>query len=267
MHEHLSTKSDDFFTATVDWPYEMVHAVAKVQPLRQSNPLERVILQILREFRKNPPSLKEAANELGIMEPVFFEVTLGKMVEKGILEKINSAGPFDFTNCRIQPNSSGENNKSPIIENPGVRFCFDAVTSAHIPHPPASLKDHPENPVIEPNQLAAKRTHLGLDKARQWAINQQEPFMSESCRMIEITVSPEQGKYVWQPLPITCYRTNDGSLHCRSEQATEQQQQWLDRLGANDPLFQKLKIQNSAKNPVKNEIETSINPNLKGNSV
>jgi hypothetical protein len=258
MHDHSSTKSDNtltHFTGTIDWPYEMVHAEAQFLPLRQSNPLEQVVLQILGVFRDSPPSLAEAANELGIMDPVFLEATFGQMVEKGILEKIQAAGPLDFANCKIHTDSSDENNKSPIIENQTVQFCFDAVTSNHIPMPPEDLKDRPINPVIEPNKLPAKRMHLGLEKSRQWANNQQEPFISESGRMIEITVLPDCGKYVWQSLPVTCFIEHDGSRRFRIEQATEHQRQWLDQLDSKHPLFQKMQIQDFSKTPVKNELK------------
>ena len=240
MHEHSSIKSDDSFTATIDWPHELVHAEAQVLPLRQYNPIEQAVLQILEEFRDRPPSLEETANELGIMEPVFIEVTLRQMVEKGILKKINASDPLNFANCCIHRGFPQEENKSLGLEKHGIQFCFDAVTSNHIPMPPEDLKDRPINPVIELNKLPAKRMHLGLEKSRQWANNQQEPFVSESARMIEITVLPDRGKYVWQSLPVTCFIEHDGSRRCRSEQATEQQQQWLDQLDPKDPLFQKM---------------------------
>ena len=250
MHEHSLTKSDNSsacFTATIDWPYELVYAEAQVLPLGKCNPLEQASLQILEEFRDQPPSLKEAADELGIMDPVFIEATLQQMVEKGILERTNTKGPLNFANCHINTGSEQAENESAVIEKHGVQFCFDVVTSEHIPVPPEAPKDCPANPVVEPSELGAKRTYLGLDKARQWAVNQQEPFMSESSRMIELTVLPDRGKYLWQSLPVTCFTDHDGSLRCRIEQAAEKQQQWLDQLDSKHPVFEKMQIQDSAK--------------------
>jgi len=247
MHERSLTKSDDSsvcFTGAIDWPYELVFAEAHVMPLGRYNPLAQAVLQILDEFRDSPPSLKEAAKKLGIMDPVFIVQTLGQMVEKKILEKTNGAGPLNFAGCRINTGSRQADNESAVIEKHGVQFCFDVVTSEHIPVPPEALEDCPANPVIEPNNLGAKRTHLGLDKARQWADSQQEPFMSESCRMIEIAVMPDRGKYLWQSMPVTCLTEHDGSLRLRIEQASEKQQQWLNQLDSKHPLFQKILIKN-----------------------
>ena len=257
MHEHSLTESDDSltcFTTSIDWPYELVYAEAQVVPLGKYNPLEQATIHILGEFKDHPPSLEEAAKELGVMDPVFIESTLRQMVEKGILERTNTAGPLNFANCRINTGSWQAENKSPVIEKHGIQFCFDAATSEHIPKAPEAPKDCPANPVIEPNKLPAKRTHLGLEKARQWAYDQQEPFMSESSRMIEVTVLPDRGKYVWQSLSVACFTDHDGSLQRKIERATEQQQQWLDQLDIKHPLFQKIQMQDSGKRHSNNEL-------------
>jgi len=250
MHEHLSTKSEDTltcFTAAIDWPVEMVYAEAWILPFDRYNPLEQAVLQILERFRDHLPSLKDAAEKLGIMDPVFIEAILHQMIEKGILEKTDTSSPLNFAGCRINTSFSQRENKSPAIEKHGVQFCFDAVTSEHIPVPPEAFTDCPTNPVIEPKKLPAHRTHLGLDKARQLAEKQREPFMSESAGLIELTVLPERGKYLWQTLPVTCSTQHDGSLRCQIEQESEQQQEWLDQLDTKHPLFRKLQIRNSEK--------------------
>jgi hypothetical protein len=248
MHDRLSTKSDDVLTSfatAIDWPYEFVYAEACILPLGRYNPLEQVILQIFERFPKQPPSLKEAAERLGIMDPVFIEAILRQMVEKFILGKNNTTDPLDFAGCHINISSLQQENMSPATEMPGMEFCFDAVTSEHIPMPPEELTDSPANPVIEPDKLPARCTHIGLDKARQLIEKQQEQFMCESAGLIELTVLPERGKYLWQILPVTCFAQPDGSLKCQIEQGTELQQQWLDRLDPKHPLFQKLQSKNS----------------------
>jgi len=250
MHEPLSTKSDETlpcFTAAIDWPIEIVYAEACILPFGRYNPLEQAVLQIFERFTEQPPSLKDAAERLGIMDPAFIEATLHQMVEKGILERTDTAVPLDFAGCRINTGFSQGGNKSPVIEKHGVQFCFDAVTSEHIPVPPEALTDCPTNPVIEPKKLPANRTHLGLDKARQLAEIQREPFMSESAGLIELTVLPERGQYLWQTLPVTCFTQPDGSLRCQIEQASECQQEWIDRLDQKHPVFRRLQIENSEK--------------------
>ncbi|MDD5459632.1 MAG: hypothetical protein PHF37_09605 [Phycisphaerae bacterium] len=242
MHDRSSTKSNDFSPCSkrhIDWPYELVHAQAWVLPLGNYNPIEQAVIQILEEFKDYPPSIKEAADELEIMDSVFIESTLRQMVEKGTLKRIDTSLSLNFANCRINTGSLKEDNKPSCLEKQSVQFCFDAITSEHIHTPPAELNDNPANPVIEPDKLAAKRTHLGLDKSRQWAGDQREPFISESARIVEMTVLPDHGKYVWQPLSITCVIKPDGSLRYQLEQATDRQQQWLDQLDKNHPLFQK----------------------------
>ena len=248
MHEYLSTKSDNVLTshvADIDWPYEFVHAEVSILPLGRFNSLEQAILQIFERFRDSPPPLKEVAERLGIMDSVFIEAALSHMVKKGILEKNTTDATLDFASCYININSIQQENKSPVIEKSGVEFCFDAVTYEHIPVPPEELTDSPENPVIEPDKLPARRTHLNLDKARQLVENQQEPFMSDSAGLIELTVLPERGKHLWQTLPVICFTQPDGTLQYQIEQASENQQQWLDQLDPKHPLFQRLQIKNS----------------------
>lgn len=251
MHEHLLTKSNETltcFTAVIDWPIEMVYAEACIMPFGRYNPLEQAVLQILEKFRDHLPSLNDAAEKLGIMDSVLIEAILRQMIEKGILEKTDTASPLNFSSCRINTSFSQGDNKSPAIEKHGVQFCFDAVTSEHIALPPEALTDCPANPIIEPNKLPARRTHLGLDKARQLVEIQREPFMSESATgLIELTVLLERGKYLWQTLPVTCFTQPDGTLRCQIEQASERQQQWIDQIDQKHPVFRRLQIKNSEK--------------------
>ena len=250
MHEHLLTKSDETltcFTAAIDWPIEMVYAEACILPFGRYNPLEQAVLQIFERFREQPPPLKEAAEKLGIMDPVFIEATLYQMVEKGILQRITTSGPLNFASCRINTGISQGESKTPVIEKHGVQFCFDVVTSEHIAVPPEALTDRPANPVIELDQLPARRTHLGLEKARQLVEIRREPFMSESAGLIELTVLSERGKYLWQTLPVTCFTQPDGTLRCQIEQASERQQQWIDQIDQKHPMFRRLQIKNSEK--------------------
>jgi len=250
MHEHLLTNSNDTLTyinSAIDWPIELVYAEAVILPLGMYNPLEQIIIQIFEKFRDQLPPLKDVAEKLGIMDPVLIEAALRQMIEKGILQKNDTATNLDFSNCYINTSLSQGDNKSPAIEKHGVRFCFDAVTSEHIPVLPDALTDNPTNPVIKPKKLPDRRTHLGLEKARQLVENQREPFMSESAGLIELTVLPDRGKYLWQSLPVTCSTQPDGSLKYQIEQASQQQQEWLDQLDTKHTLFRKLRIKDSKK--------------------
>jgi len=253
MREHLLTKSENTltgFVAAIDWPIELVYAEAFILPFGRYNPLEQVMLQIFEKFRDQLPSLKEAAEKLGIMDPAFIEATLYQMVEKGILQRITTSGSLNFSSCCINTGLSQEESKPTVIEKHVVQFCFDGVTSEHIAVPPEALTDRPANPAIEPDQLPDRRTHLGLEKARQLVEIQREPFMSESVGLIELTVLPERGKYLWQSLPVMCFTQPDDSLQCQIEQGTERQQEWIDQIDQKHPVFRRLKIKNSEKCPL-----------------
>jgi len=250
MQERLLTKSNDSsscFNATIDWPYELVYAELMILPLSKYNPLEQTIIQIFEKFRGQMPSLKEAAERLGIMDPVFIEAVLHQMVKKGLLEKNDNSTTLDFSNCRLNTSFSQSGNKSPAIETHGVEFCFDAVTSEHITIAPDILINRPQNPVIKPEQLPDKRTHLGLDKARQLAEKQKEPFMAESAGLIDLNVLPDRGKYFWQSMTVICFPQADGTLKCKMVQASQQQQEWLDQLDKKHFLFKKQQIKKSKK--------------------
>jgi len=250
MQEHLLTKSNDTstcFNATIDWLYELVYAELMILPLSKYNPLEQIIIQIMEKFRDQLPSLKEVAERLGIMDPVFIEAVLHQMIKKGLLEKNDNSTTLDFSNFRLNTSFLQSDNKSPAIETHGVQFCFDKVTSEHITVPPDTLISRPENPIIKPEQLPDKRTHLGLDKARQLAEKQKEPFMAESARLIDLNVLPDRGKYLWQSMTVICFPQADGTLKCKMVQASQQQQEWLDQLDTKHSLFKKQQIKKSKK--------------------
>ena len=246
----------DWLKTTIDWPYELLYAEAHVLPDKNTNPLERILLEILQVFKEDLPTPEEAARQLGIMEPAFIAKTLQQMIEKGLLEK-EANDPLDFAHCRITAGQSENSPNTGALEKHGVRFCVDAITLEHIPFLPFEPKEKPVQPLITPSQLPAQRQHLGLDKARQWTFDQDEPFLTESGHIADMVLLPERGRYVWQNMPVALTIEGPGHLSCQLESGTPLQQEWIDQQDLKPLFFSQLRIPALDQNPFPLHAEVS----------
>ncbi len=249
MPTSLSTDTElKWFTTHIDWPYELVFAQAHVLPAKNINPLQRTILEIYQVFDENLPTLEQAAVQLGLVEPKFLEKTLQQMVEQGFLVKEEDA-PLNFKHCRMKTDSSEQEENSAAIEKHGVRFCIDAVTSEHIPFVYFELNDQPSHPVIAVDQLPSRRQHLGLDKARQWASDQDEPFIGQTGHVSDMTLLPERGTFSWQSMPAIVMIDDEGQLRCELETGTAAQQDWFEKQDLKQIFYSQFRIGAVETNP------------------
>ena len=102
MPNRFSNKHHDILLHAfqIDWPCEIVALQTTVVPLRSQNIFRWAVIRIFEQFDQNPPSLKTAAEQLGMMDPVFLADTLDEMIADGSVEIIDSLKPVDFSNCR-----------------------------------------------------------------------------------------------------------------------------------------------------------------------
>ena len=248
MPANSSTASNlEWLKTTIDWPYELLYAEAHVLPAENINPLERITLEILQAFKEEAPSLQEAAQQLGIVGPAFIEETLKRMLEKGVLQK-DQDDPVDLAHCHVTTAQLSDPNSSSAIEKHGVRFCVDAITSEHIPSIYFDLVDQPTQPIIPQQQLPAQRQHLGLDRARQWAADQDEPFLAQAGHMTDIVLLPERGEYAWQPMQALLAIDDQGHMTCQLESGTQLQQAGLDQQDTKEVFSRQLRISALDKN-------------------
>lgn len=243
--ENTKTNSNKlpWCSVKVDWPYEVVTAQAEVATSRQPNVFEWIVVRILQEFAGQPPTLAEAAEELGIKDPVFLTETLQGLIENGVVEKQNPDGGVDFSNYSLT--SAGQmfldqQKVNNLPERHGLELLFDAITTEHIVRQPANTFQLLQNPIIASDKLAARRTNIGLDTARRFARAQDEPYLSAQSKMTDIKVLYDLGSIIWLAREAALSIDSSGTLHCTLIGATEEQQQWLNRLDLTHNIFTEL---------------------------
>ena len=230
-------------SVTLDWPYEIAVAQVQITAKRQVNVLERVAVRILQDFADDPPTLAEAAEQLGIKDAVFLTETLQKLVESGIVELNKADSGYDFSNCRLSVSGktiSSSKQSISLPERHGLKLCFDALTGEHIPQQPGDTTEKPLNPIIPPQELPTQITDIGLDRARKYARAQDEQFMTGSSKLTDIKVQPDEGILIWGQLEASLSIDDSGIIRCSLPAATDKQRQWLQESDLKHELFDKL---------------------------
>jgi hypothetical protein len=226
-----------------DWPIEILVAEAEVAVSRQPSALEWVVVRILQEFTDEAPTLAEAAEKLGMKDPVFLAETLKSLSASGLIEKQDAPGELDFANSRLTEAGRAfleQGRLSSIPERHGLRLHLDLITDEHIRQPPRHLRQEPKNPILAAEVLPARRTTIGLDRARELAKDQEEPFLTPEAKVTAVTVQHEEGSIMWRPHDATVSIDGTGVIRCQLLRGTEQQQQWLAQLDLRHDTFAKL---------------------------
>jgi hypothetical protein len=226
-----------------DWPIEIVAVEAEVVVAREPSALEWIVVKILQEFTDQAPTLVEAAEELGMKDPVFLVETLKSLSGSGLIEKQGPNGDHDFANCRLTEAGQAfieQARLSSIPEQHGLRLHLDLITGEHIRQPPRNTRPEPKNPIIAVNALPARRTTMGLDRARELARDQEEPFLTAGSKITGVTVQYEEGSIAWRPCDVTVSIDSAGFMRCQLLRGTEEQQQWLEQLDLRHDAFARL---------------------------
>jgi len=229
-------------SVSLDWPVEVVITEAEVAASREPRLLEWVSVRILQEFPDDPPTLGEAAQELGIQDPVFLVETLKDLDSSDIVEKRDPAGGLDFANCRLTEAGRAfldQGRLSGLPERHGLRLHLDLITGEHIRKPPRNVQQEPKNPLIASDALPTRRTTVGLDRARELARDQDELFLVAGSKITNVTVQCDEGVVIWRPYDATIGIDGAGVIHCRLVGGTDNQQQWLDQLDLRHEIFER----------------------------
>lgn len=227
----------------LDWPIEVVVTEAEVVVSREPSALEWIVVRILQEFADKPPTLAEAAEELGIKDSVFLAQALKDLEGSGIVERQDAGTDLDLTACRLTEAGHaflGQGQLSSIPERHGLRLHLDMITGEHIRRPPRRSRQEPRNAVLPVDALPARRTTLGLDLARELASDQDEPFLTAGSKITGVTVQMDQGSVLWRPYDVTVSIDSTGIVRTQLLRGTEQQQQWLEQLDLRHEAFDML---------------------------
>lgn len=240
---HKNADTPPWCSLNLDWPFETVIVETETVTSREPNPFEWAVVRILQEFEDKPPSLAEAAEELGIKDPVFLTETLKSLLKSGAIEKGDPEGNLEFSNCRLTATGHAfltRQQLSSLPERHGMELYFDIMTGEHITRPPRGRRKEPKNPVIPVDTLPDRRTNIGLDTARQLAKAQDEPFLTAQSKLTGVNVQHEQGSIAWRTYEIRLSIDVNGAISCLIQGGTESQQQWLDQLDLRHELIERL---------------------------
>ena len=240
---HKNADTPPWCSLNLNWPFETVIVETETVTSREPNPFEWAVVRILQDFEDEPPSLAEAAEELGIKDPVFLTETLKSLLESGAIEKQDPDVNLEFSNCRLTAASQAfltRQHLSCLPERHGMELCFDVMTGEHITRPPRGRRKEPKNPIIPVDQLPERRTNIGLDAARQLAKAQDEPFLTAQSKLTDINVQHEQGSVAWRTYEARLSIDVNGAISCSLQGGTESQQQWLDQLDLRHELIERL---------------------------
>ncbi len=227
------------YNFNIDWPYERIAVRAKVISSQTRNIFKWAVIRILEDFSGNPPTLTEAADQLGIKDSVFLKEALEKLGNDGTIEKIDSEKDADFSNYRIvNYDSMQPQHCEPELH--GFTVFFDAVTGMYCPDVTSQIIAKPRNPALAQSKLPQLRTEIGLEKARNFARMQKEAFLTAQSNIIDVKTNRNMSAIVWVPVKASIVCDNKGTIRCRLDSADQHQQQWLDKLDLDNKIFKQI---------------------------
>ena len=215
----------------LDWPVERVVVGIQVEAPRDITVLEWALLRVLEEFPDHTPTLREAADQLGIKAPVFLEETLQALIQIEAVELNVSDETPDLANCQL--NDHGRQllrvgRTGGLAERHGLHLHLDAITGEHLPKV-RNLREQPARPVLDPKELPARTMEIGLDRVRKLSQLQGEPFHRGESRIRKAAVRAEDGRLAWLPIELELRIDETGLLAANLQNATKTQQRWFAR--------------------------------------
>lgn len=215
---------------TLDWPYEIVTAMVEVVTPRDVTTFEYGMARILDEFGDAPPSLTEMAEELGLRDALFLEAILEELVDTENFGKKDPSLPADPSNLFVTPAGRAAIAKGRTVGLPArhqMRMQFDAITGHHVPKLLGKGSSDPAFPVVYPGRLADPVSDMGLDRARELARVQDEPFLDGRSIIRSVVVRPGMGGHTWVPMQVSLSIDHEGVLRARLDNATSDQEKWF----------------------------------------
>lgn len=224
---------------TVNWPFQRVCVQAKVVSVRTQNIFKWAVIRILEDFQEDRPSLEEAAEQLCIKDAVFLKEAAEELIAEGSVEKADSEKGTDFSNLRIiSYDSMQSGNCEPELH--GFFLLFDAVTGEYVPFTDDDAESNADNPVIPPEELPDMRTHVSLEKARNYARTQNEPFLTDQSGITDVKVNTDMSSVIWRPVRADIVLDQQGAVNCMLDSASEAQQSWIDKLSFEHRIFKNI---------------------------
>jgi hypothetical protein len=221
---------------TFEWPVEVVVCQIEVVIPRDLTALEWVLERILDEFREEPPTLAEAAEELGLGDTVMLGDSLRGLIEMGSAEsRVPGHRPEDLPQVRLTSNGQKTliaGRITPLPAHHGLELYFDALTGEHIPRRPQDVRHEPQRPIVPIAELPPLRESIGLDRVRELSAARGEPYHRGESQIRRIEIDPLKGRFVWAPVRIATGNKEDGRFEVTVEGLGSQQTDWLRRRNA-----------------------------------
>lgn len=208
---------------TVLWPYEQVALDLEVVTNRELTTLEWVLERILDAFPEQPPTLDEAATELGLADPVFLRDTLRQLLTLRAVERTVSEGEeerpaLDLAEVRLTAMGrelfrQGKIEGEP--EHPQLTLVFDVLTGEHEATPPKQGGGKNQENALSlllgeswPEQC----TNLSLERVRTYSQQRSERFHQGETRVRDAEVNPERGCFFEAEVRVTVSLDGEGRV-------------------------------------------------------
>lgn len=199
---------------TVLWPYEQVALALEVVTNRDLTTLEWVLERILNAFPEQPPTLDEAATELGLADPVFLRDTLQHLLELRAIERRVSDGEeerstLDLAEVRLTAMGQelfrqGKIEGAP--EHPQLALVFDVLSGEHEAKPPKQSggKNQEDSlSLLLGDSWPEPCTNISLERVRAYSQQRGERFHHGETRIRDAEVNPEHGYFFEASVRVT----------------------------------------------------------------
>lgn len=219
----------------IAWPFERVTLDLEVVTTRDLTTLEWVLERILDEFSEDPPTLAEAAAELGLAEPRFLLDTLRQLLDLQAVERTakvaeDNTGKLDLAQLQLTPMGrelfrQGKIEGAP--EHPRLELFFDVMTGEHqakLPKPQPDAAGRLR--LLSEDEWPAPKSTLSLDHLRTYSKERGERYHRGETRIRAASIQEDDSPFFVCDLPILLSLDAEGAVQI-SGPLSAKQRTWL----------------------------------------
>lgn len=207
------------------WPFEEVPVALEVVTPRELTTLEWVLERTLDEFPDAPPTLAEAAEELGLADPVFLRETLRELLKLRAIEQRTRADgepekELDLSSVKLTETGRelfrvGKIEGTP--EHPRMNLTFDVLTGAHVASLPKIGGGYAGSgvmpwPLLDDAELPERTASLSVDRVRTCSRERGERYQRGETRIRSAEVIARECHHFWVPLRAVLSLSANGTV-------------------------------------------------------
>jgi hypothetical protein len=211
---------------TLWWPIEVVPLQVQIVEPRKLTALEWALLRVMDEFRVDPPTLDEIAEELGLNDPGFLRDTLKDIIRLRVLEPrgtvTHELSDLTFTELGERLYRNGQIEAEPSTH--GVTFFIDALTDEDLQEP-QGLHQHAHVRFLE-GEINEPRESIGLDRIRSVMHDFHKDILNGDAEVRAVitsneSVSVKSPTIRWRPVSIRISISPVGEILAEPDKLTK----------------------------------------------